>query len=224
MARKHDTDTKTPWWRTLPAILTAAATFIGSVAAVLALFVGPGDGGGGANGAAARRTANPTSTPSQEPAVPLKHEPATDANLRKLLAMVPTSMGSRCEQDPSEKGGELARLSCDLGGATFYYELYADELDALDSFTVSVSNERDFANGHARSCDEVRTHRPFVGTWSRPARTEPAGRLLCAYDLGSMSIDWTEKGRPIVGSMLYSGDDRASSLEGAQLVWDRVMG
>jgi hypothetical protein len=35
-----------------------------------------------------------------------------------------------------------------------------------------------------------------------------------------MSIDWTETGRPSVGSMLYSGDDRENSLEGALLVWD----
>lgn len=46
MARKRGGDTETPWWRTLPAILTAAATFIGSAAAVLALFIEPGGGAG----------------------------------------------------------------------------------------------------------------------------------------------------------------------------------
>jgi hypothetical protein len=138
--------------------------------------------------------------------------------------MVPTSVRSRCKQDPEEGGDQLARFSCDLGGATFYYELYAHELDALDSFSISVSNEEDFANGHARSCAEVRTNRPFVGTWTRRGQSQPAGRQLCAYEFEIMTIDWTETGRPIVGSMLYSGHDRDSALEGAQLVWDQVMG
>jgi hypothetical protein len=84
-------------------------------------------------------------------------------------------------------------------------------------------DEEDFANGHARSCGEVRTKRPFVGTWTGPGQSQPAGRQLCAYDFEIMTIDWTETGRPIVGSMLYSGNNRESTLEGAQLTWDRVM-
>jgi hypothetical protein len=111
MAQTRGADTNTPWWRTVPAMLTAAATFIGSVAALLALFIGPGGGGGGSNGDPARGTPSPMPTPAEERSVPLKSQPATEANVRKLLTMVPASVRSRCEQDPDEFRDELARLS-----------------------------------------------------------------------------------------------------------------
>jgi hypothetical protein len=137
--------------------------------------------------------------------------------------MVPASMRSRCKQAPEEGLDYLARFSCDFGGATFYYELYGHELDALASFEVYVSNEEMVANGYARTCDEVRTKRPFVGTWTRPGQSTPAGRQLCSFDFGS-SIYWTETGRPILGSMFYSvGQNRESSVKGAQRLWDEVM-
>jgi hypothetical protein len=223
MAQERGAESETPWWRTVPAILTAAATFIGSVAALLALFVGPGGGGGGSNGEAGGPTA-PTSTPTGASSVPAKNELAAEEDVQKLLTMVPASLRSRCKQAPEEGFDYLARFSCDLGGATFYYELYRHELDALASFSISVSNEEMFANGHARSCGEVRTNRPFVGTWTRPGQSTPAGRRLYHFGFGITSISWTETGRPIVGSMFYGGlQNRESSVEGALLVWDRVM-
>lgn len=223
MAKERGAENETPWWRTVPAMLTAAATFIGSVAALLALFVGPGGGGGGSNGEA-REAPPPTSTPTEPSAVPPKITLALEDNVQKLLTMVPASVQSRCQQAP-EEGDHLARFSCDLGGATFYYELYGHELDALASFEVSVSNEELFANGHALSCGEIRSKRPFVGTWTRPGQSTPAGRQLCHFDFGITSIYWTETGRPIVGSMFYSdsGQNRERSVDGAQRVWDQVI-
>jgi hypothetical protein len=46
MASDRD-DAQTPWWRTLPAMLTGAAGFVASIATVLALFLHPGADGGG---------------------------------------------------------------------------------------------------------------------------------------------------------------------------------
>jgi hypothetical protein len=82
IARERDGDGKIPWWRTLPAMLTAAATFIGSVAAVLALFIVPGGGGGGSNGGAARGPPASTPTATEEPAVPLRNKLATDKSAK----------------------------------------------------------------------------------------------------------------------------------------------
>jgi hypothetical protein len=210
-------------------MLTAAATFIGSVATLLALFVGPGGGGQGSNDEA-RETPAPTSTPTETSSVPPTQTLAAEENVRKLLTLVPASVRSRCKQAPEEGFDYLARFSCDFGGATFYYELYAHELDALDSFRVRVSNEENYlsngeATGHAGSCGEVRADRPFVGKWTRPGQSIPAGQQLCSYDLGTTRIEWTETGRPIVGSMFYSdsAQNRERSVEGAQLVWERVM-
>jgi hypothetical protein len=228
-AQKQGADDETPWWRSVPAILTAAATFIGSVAALLALFVGPGGGEGSNN--EARETPAPMSTRTETSSVPPTQTLAAEENVRKLLRLVPASVRSRCKQAPEEGFDYLARFSCDFGGATFYYELYAHELDALNSFRVSVSNEENYssngkASGHVESCGEVRADRPFVGTWTRPGHATAAGEQLCSYDYGITRIEWTEKGRPIVGSMFYSdvAQNRERSVEAAQLVWERVMG
>jgi hypothetical protein len=228
-AQKHGAENETPWWRTVPAMLTAAATFIGSVAALLALFVGPGGGGEGSNDEA-RDTRARMSTPTDTSSVPPTQTLAAEENVRKLLTLVPASVRSRCKQAPEDGLDNLARFSCDFGGATFYYELYAHELDALNSFRVSVSNEENYlsngeATGHAGSCGQVRADRPFVGTWTRPGKSTPAGQQLCSYDFGTTTIVWIETGLPIVGSMFYSdsAQNREKSLEGAQLVWERVM-
>jgi hypothetical protein len=219
MARERDEENEAPWWRGVPAMLTAAAAFIGALAALLALFLGPGGSDGGSDGEAAHSASTTTESSSVPPGTKL----ATEADVRKLLTFVPASVRSRCKQAPEEGFTYLARFSCDLGGATFYYELYGHELDAQASLSSSVSNAELFAKGRARSCGEARAKRPFVGTWTRPGQSTSGGRQLCDYDFGVTSIYWTETGRPIVGFMVYSGQNRESSVEGAQRVWERVM-
>ena len=218
-----------PWWRSVPAILTAAATFIGAVAALLALFVGSGDRTTGSNVGGSATHPPPTTpitqppTSNEGPTISLKNE--SEANVRNLLALVPASLQSRCVHAPDAGGGdELASLSCEIGGATFYYYLFPDELDALNSFRIGVSNADGSFLGnepteHARSCAEAGVDRPFVGPWTRGGGSGPAGQRLCVQSFAdSIHIDWTETGRPILGEMYYNG-----SLDAAELVWDRVV-
>ena len=152
MAQEPGTENATPWWKSVPAILTAAAAFIGSVAALLALFVGPGGGGSGGSNEEAQGATAPIATPTEEraastaePIVPVnpdftrEHKFATEEDVQELLSFVPASLRGRCNQEPNDESDALARFGCDIGGVTFYYELYPDELDALDSFRTSVS-------------------------------------------------------------------------------------
>jgi hypothetical protein len=227
MAEERGTENATPWWRSFPAMLTAAATFIGSVAALLALFVGPGDGDQGSS-REPQGTPPATSTPTEVPtgsSIPLKNE--LGANVDELLTMVPAPLRGRCEHAPDAGGGagdELATLWCRIGGADFYYHLYAHELDALEMFRIVVSNEENYsldgkAADHAPSCGEARAKRPFVGTWTRLRQSGPAGQQLCSYSsAGSSRIAWTETGRPILGETYYSG-----RADGAEAVWEQVV-
>jgi hypothetical protein len=68
----------------------------------------------------------------------------------------------------------------------------------------------------------MRARRPFTGTWTRPGQSRPAGRLLCEYGDGVATLDWTETGRPILGRLLYSADDRQTAVQGADLAWQQV--
>lgn len=233
MPDERSAENPTPWWRSVPAILTASATFVGSIAALLALFVGPGGFGGSNNETPA---ANPTPTPTEErttsteeaivpvnPTFTTMHTFATEEDVQELLRFVPASLRSRCKQEPKDEGDALARFSCEIGGATLYYELYPHELDALDSFRTTVSLAEVNARGRARSCVEGVNDKPFIGTWTRPGQARPAGRQLCVYGFGFTNIHWTESGRPIVGSVIHLAQSREASWEGAKLAWDQAM-
>jgi hypothetical protein len=144
-------------------------------------------------------------------------KPRTSDKVSRLQAMVPAPIRSSCKPDPSEYSDALARVSCEQWGATFYYSLYRDELEARYSFSISADLANDDARRHAARCRGADEHAPFVGAWR-------AGQLLCTYDDDIVTIEWTEKGRPIVASLLYSAGDRAAAAEGAELAWQRATG
>lgn len=201
------------FWTSLPGVLTGAAALIGAVAAAAALFIGGDD--------------DEQSTPSVTPTV-TQAPPAND--LERLLAILPMSMRDDCEEESSYGGDTLARVKCDRWGATFYYELFKDPLEARSSFAVSVDIAEEDAPGqagHAETCREASHRMPFVGTWGHAGRSHAGGQLLCTFEPdpvvandGIATWEWTVVGRPILASLLYDGD-RKSAAEGAYLAWRR---
>jgi hypothetical protein len=114
MAEERGAENETPWWRTVPAILTAVAAFIGSVTALLALFIGPVGGD-------RDETTPPTTTTAETSSVPSVNKPFAEDDVQKLLTMVPASIQGRCKQAPEEGIDSLARLSCSTLGTRFAY-------------------------------------------------------------------------------------------------------
>jgi len=164
------------------------------------------------------------SVPSAQTTTATPTPPPT--NVRKLLAMLPTSIRDSCTQE-DVIGDELARVTCDRWGATFYFELYKDALEARSSFSTNVDFAKEGARGHAKTCRDADFRKPFVGSWKQPGRSHPAGQLVCTYEPepveSESSIDWqwTVTGRPIVASLLYTGD-RQTGAEGAYRAWRRA--
>jgi hypothetical protein len=201
------------FWTSLPGVLTGAAAFIGAIAAVAALFIGGDDD--------EQPTPAVTSTVTAAPPVD---------DLDRLLAMLPASMRDDCEEESAYSAETLARVKCDRWGATFYYDLFKDPLEARSSFAVSVDLAEEDAPGqagHAEACREASRRKPFVGTWGKPGQPRASGQLLCTFEPdpvvasdGIASWEWTVVGRPILASLLYSGD-RKSAAEGAYLAWRR---
>jgi hypothetical protein len=201
------------FWTSLPGVLTGAAAVIGAIAAVAALFIGSDD--------------DEQPTPAVTATVPAA-PPETD--LERLLALLPASMRDDCEEESAYGGDTLARVKCDRWGATFYYELYKDPLEARSSFAVSADIAEEDAPGQAgeaSSCREASRRKPFVGTWGKQGQSDASGQLLCTFEPdpvvasdGIASWEWTVVGRPILASLLYSGD-RKSAAEGAYLAWRR---
>jgi hypothetical protein len=197
------------FWKSLPGVLTGVAAVIGAVAALGALFFGGDDN--------EPRTSSVIRTPTPTPA---------PTYMGKLLAMLPTPLQDSCEEE-SGFGDELARVECDRFGATFYYELHKDALEARYSFGISTDVAEEDAPGQAgqaKTCRDATARKPFVGTWEQPGRSRPAGQLLCTFDPGLFEGDgiaereWTVAGRPILASLLYSGD-RESAADGAYRAW-----
>ena len=203
-------------------IAGAAAVLVGVLVVVGVVVLG-----GGSDGDTDRATAvgKPTRRANAQSAARTRHR----ANVQRLLTMVPASMRDRCEDetvDPtgelSDPGDELAEVSCEVGGTTFYYKLYREAADAREWFSVGAESEEDEADGSAKSCRGARTRTPFVGTWSRPGESRSAGRLLCTYDEEIASLEWTERGRPILGSLLTDADDPRTALKEAERAFRRA--
>jgi hypothetical protein len=206
------------FWSSLPGILTGAAAVIAAVGTLAALFIGGDD--------SKPRTSEPaTSTANTTTATPT----VAPANVRKLLAMLPTSMRDSCTQeDVDVDEDELASVSCDRWGATFQYTLYKDALEARTSFvSFSVESAEEGARRHAKTCRDADFRKPFIGTWKQPGRSHAAGQLVCTYEPepvesdSSVTWEWTVAGRPIVASLFYLGD-RQTAAEGAHRAWRRA--
>jgi hypothetical protein len=132
-----------------------------------------------------------------------------------LLALIPTSIRDSCGTDDLSSG--IAGVMCEALGATFYYELYRDPLEARSSFEISVGNAID-ARGHAETCRDASPKRPFVGTWGQPGQSNAGGQLLCEWGGKIATWEWTVAGRPILARLLYSGDQQTAAA-GADRAW-----
>ena len=190
----------------------AAATAAAIVVAAI-IVLGGGGGGGGTTPAKP-----PTSTPTRET--------KASADMRKLLSMVPVSLRATCKNDSFRIGEERARVNCERWSTTFNYALYRDELDARHWFSIGASNARQHAVGRAASCRSARKRTPFVGTWTRPQESRPAGRLSCTFkafsSVGVVAREWTENGKPVLASLTHGGANPHDVSDEAEAAWRRA--
>jgi hypothetical protein len=199
---------RAPWNRSEK--LALAGTAVGAAVGIAGLVVGPDP-------------EPPKPTPPTNPTTTTTAPPST--NVRKLLAMLPRSMRDSCT--PEDVIDELAQVSCERWGATFYFELHKDALEARSSFSFSADDAKEGARGRAKTCRDADFRKPFVGIWKRPGRSHAAGQLVCTYESaaveseGLVTWEWTLAGRPITASLLYSGDQQTAA-EGAHRAWRRA--
>lgn len=198
----------------------AAATAAAIVVAAIIAF------GGGGGGDAHRATATQGSTPAKPPTSTPTRETKASADMRKLLSMVSVSLRASCKKDLLRIGEERARVSCERWGTTFNYALYGDELDAQHWFSIGASNARQHAVGRAASCRSARKRTPFIGTWTRPQESRPAGRLSCTFkafsSVGVVTREWTVSGTPVLASLNHGGANPHDVSDEAEAAWRRA--
>jgi hypothetical protein len=178
--------------------------------AIVALRDG-GDDGGEAAGTRAEKSTTASITPSA----------TADANVRTLLAKLPAVVRDDCAPAKTGNHDQLARVKCDRWGATLYYALYRDALEARYWFSIVASIAREDARGYAKTCGDANARKPFVGTWTKLGGPE-AGQLVCTFDPpandGVAERQWTVEGTPILATALHTGDWQTAT-EGVRLAW-----
>jgi hypothetical protein len=123
----------------------------------------------------------------------------------ELLSHIPPAVRDSCTNpEIAQPASAIASLTCEVGGATVYYNQYANASEAVAQFDAAALAAGAAAEDAADDCSSG----SYAGTWSIGG-TE-AGRLLCWQDADTSWIEWTHDELHIEASMLRTGLDSAS--------------
>jgi hypothetical protein len=143
------------FWTTLPGILTAIAGFVGAIAAVLALFVGPGDSGdGGVSRAEWADKVDPICSEAIDAArqsqIPASNDPNVYADYVRQIGRIARDMSKkvRAIEAPTEVQSNIDRM-------TALWDQQADQADEM-AFALQIGDAAAFQTA-AQQVDDAAT-------------------------------------------------------------------